>query len=138
MTPALVWDCSVAVAMAFEDERDGYVRRVFETVRSGGALVPAHWTMEIVSVLRVAERRKRIEPSASKEFLALLSALPIEVDDSAGIAIDLSTLYRTAEESSLTAYDAAYLRLAQKSGLPLASRDDELNAAALRAGVMLA
>ena len=59
MTPALIWDCSVAIAMAFEDERDEYVRRVFGAVRHEGALVPAHWHMEVVNVLRVAERRKR-------------------------------------------------------------------------------
>ncbi len=139
MSPAaLIWDCSVAIAMAFEDERDDYVRRIFAAVRYGGALAPAHWPMEVVNVLRVAERRKRIEPSASRKFLTLLGALPIEIEESPGIEIDLTTLYATAEQSSLTAYDAAYLRLAQKTGLPLASKDDELNAAARRVGIALA
>lgn len=138
MTPSLVWDCSVAIAMAFEDERDSRVLRIYESVRYGGALVPAHWPMEIVNVLRVAERRKRIEPSASRKFLSLLGALHIEIDASPDVERDLATLYDVAEQSSLTAYDAAYLRLAQKSGLPLASNDDELNEAARCVGIALA
>ncbi|MCL2641354.1 MAG: hypothetical protein FWD53_10945 [Phycisphaerales bacterium] len=46
MTPVLVWDCSVTMAMAFEDERDDYCRRVFRAVHLGGVLVPAHWPKE--------------------------------------------------------------------------------------------
>lgn len=139
MTPALIWDCSVAIGMAFEDERDDYIRRAFATVRHSGALVPAHWHMEIVNVLRVAERRKRIDPAASREFLRLLGAFSVMTEENRNRDIDedMRTLYETAEEFSLTAYDAAYLRLAQKSGLPLASKDAELNAAARQAGVAL-
>ncbi len=137
MTPALIWDCSVAIAMAFEDERDEYVRRVFGAVRHEGALVPAHWHMEVVNVLRVAERRKRIEPSASREFLKLLGAFSIKVEDSSTIEEGMIALYESAELFSLTAYDAAYLLLAKKSGLPLASKDNDLNQAARHVGIAL-
>ena len=137
MTPALIWDCSVAVAMAFEDERDEYSRRVFQAVRVGGAQVPALWPMEVVNILRVSERRGRIDPLDSLEFLTRLAGLPIQVEGSASAVGGMATLYKTAEKYSLTAYDAAYLRLAQKSGLPLAAKDDDLNSAALRAGIKL-
>ena len=137
MTPALIWDCSVTIAMAFEDERDDYIRQAFRIVRYAGALVPVHWPMEVVNVLRVAERRKRIEPSASREFLTLLNVLPIQIENSPGVEGDMVVLYDVAEQFSLTAYDAAYLRLAQKSRLPLASKDNDLNEAARRAGITL-
>jgi predicted nucleic acid-binding protein len=135
--PALIWDCSAAIAMAFEDERDEYARRALWAVSHEGALVPAHWPMEIVNVLRVAERRKRIEPAASREFLRLLGALPIQIEDFSGTVGGMVKLYESAERFSLTSYDAAYLQLALKSGLPLASKDSDLNKAASRAGVAL-
>jgi predicted nucleic acid-binding protein len=137
MTPALIWDCSVTVAMAFEDERDGYSRRVFQAVRQGGALAPAHWPMEVVNALRSAERRNRIVPSASLEFLAKLTRLPVRIEGFPGVATNMTALYGAASECALTAYDAAYLRLAQQTGLPLAAKDDELNKAARRKGVAL-
>ena len=137
MNPALIWDCSVVVAMAFEDERDDYSRRVFEAVRLGGALAPAHWPMEVVSALRGAERRSRIDSSASLEFLAKLARLPVRIEDFPGVAVNMTALYRSAEEHKLTAYDAVYLRLAQKTGLPLAAKDTELNEAACQVGVKL-
>ena len=137
MKPALIWDCSAAIAMAFEDERDDYSCRALRIVRREGALVPAIWPMEMVNILRVSERRNRIEPSASREFLDMLSELDIRVDSSLNTAGDMATLYETAGKSSLTAYDASYLRLALTTGLPLAAKDGKLKEAAKIAGVKL-
>jgi len=63
--------------------------------------------------------------------------LPIRVDGLGGTTLNMIALYESATEHSLTSYDTAYLLLAQKSGLPLASKDDELNNAARQAGVKL-
>ena len=137
MTPAVVWDCSVAAAMVFENERDDYVRRVWDVVCRSGALVPAHWPMELVNVLRVSERRKRILPSDSGRYLMMMDMLSIQVEGTSAATESMMELYQSSVERSLTSYDAAYLLLAQKSGLPLASKDDDLKEAALKAGVKL-
>ena len=137
MIPALIWDCSATVAMAFEDERDDYSRRVFQAVHMGGALAPAHWPMEVVSALRTAERRNRIIPSASLEFLAKLDLMHVEIEDFPGVAVDMTALYSTADKHSLTPYDAVYLRLAQKTGLPLAAKDEKLVEAANQLGLKM-
>ena len=135
--PKMVWDCSVSIAMAFEDERDDYIQRVFHTVSLEGALVPTHWPMEMVNGLRMAERRKRIESADSRKHLALVATFPIQIDGSIATVQNMLELYESSETYKLTSYDAAYLRLAQTSGLPLASKDDDLKAAALKAGVNL-
>lgn len=102
MNPVLIWDCSVTVAMAFEDERDDYSRRVFEAVRVGGALAPAHWPMEVVSALRTAERRGRIVSSDSLDFLSKLARLPVRIEDYPGVAVNMTALYTSADEHELT------------------------------------
>jgi len=113
------------------------VRRVFQTASLQGALAPAHWPMEMVNGLRMAERRKRIEPADSRKYLELVSTFPIQIDGSSETPQSMLALYESSETYKLTSYDAVYLRLAQKSGLPLASKDGDLVAAAKKAGVKL-
>jgi predicted nucleic acid-binding protein len=97
------------------------------------ALVPDLWRCEIANAVVVAERRGRISPSqvaaVSADFEAF--AQTIEIDSSAGIGV----LIETARRTGLTAYDAAYLELALRRRVPLATLDDELRAAARRAGI---
>lgn len=137
MSQGLVLDGCAALAMAFEDERDDYTFRVFATLAKEGAWVPSHWPMEIVNVLRVSERRKRINAADSREFLRLLASLPIRVHPSGGAVEEMPALYEVAGRYSLTACDAAYLQLAMTLKLPLASKDDDLNEAAVAAKVPL-
>jgi predicted nucleic acid-binding protein len=98
------------------------------------ASVPAIWHVEIANVLALSERRGRITPAGSGEFIALLETLAIVVDEETpsralGRVLDL------ARAEQLTAYDAAYLELAIRLGVPLASKDADLCDAAERLGV---
>ena len=133
--PGLVLDSSVALSLAFEDECDDYTQRVFEAIRKGGALAPPLWVLEVANILAVSVRRRRLTEPDAERFLLLLSVQPIQMaPDNDQSAADL---YALALRYNLTAYDATYLNLAQKSGLPLASKDSALKEAALKAGLTL-
>ena len=89
------------------------------------ALVPIHWYLEVLNVLAMAEKRKRIKAAKSAEFLSLLEAFEIEVDGEPP-ARALSQLLPLCRSHGLTSYDAAYLDLAMRRRLPIATLDDEL------------
>ena len=130
----LVLDASIALCWCFEDEGSKAAEQLLERLRAGAAAVPALWFLEIANALVVAERQRRITPSDSTEFLELLQALELEVDADAG-ARAFSHILALARREELTAYDAAYLELAMRRALPLASMDRKLRAAAERVGV---
>jgi predicted nucleic acid-binding protein len=129
---SFVIDASVAMAWCFEDEATRETDALLEVLGSGVAIVPALWQLEVANVLVIAERRRRISEAKSGRFLALLARLPIEVDD---IGSSLEQLVSVARRHGLSAYDAAYLALAQRRGLPLATRDEGLREACVAAGV---
>lgn len=129
-----VLDCSVAMTWCFGDETNPYSEAVLQDLADTGAVVPSIWLLEMANVLLVAERRKRISKAQSRRFVELLQALPIAVDDvSAARAWD--GLLSLAREQQLSAYDAAYLELAMREGLPIATLDAALRKAAKRCGV---
>ena len=130
----LVIDASVALAWCFRDERTEATAKLLERVQTDAAAVPSLWHLEVANVLALAERRRRITPAESTELIALLETLEIVVDEETpshafGRVLDL------ARQERLTAYDAAYLELAMRLGIPLASKDDNLCDAAERVGV---
>lgn len=96
-------------------------------------VVPDLWRCEVANAVVVAERRGRISSDGAAVVSADLGALAqtMEVDTFASIGI----LIETARRAGLSAYDAAYLELASRRKLPLATLDDQLRAAARRAGV---
>lgn len=129
-----VLDCSVAMTWCFGDETNPYSEAVLQDLADTGAVVPSIWLLEMANVLLVAERRKRISKAQSRRFVELLQTLPIAVDDvSAARAWD--GLLSLAREQQLSAYDAAYLELAMREGLPIATLDAALRKAAKRCGV---
>lgn len=132
----LVLDCSVAMAWCFEDECDAYADGVLGALLDGRAVVPSIWLLEVVNVLLLAERRHRIERSQATRFLEVLKGLPLSVED-LPLARAFHEVHAVARDSGLTAYDATYLELAMRSGLPVATRDGALRAACQRAGVVL-
>lgn len=136
MADGFVLDCSVTMAWCFEDEGDPGSDAVLDRLGEVDAVVPALWPLEVANVLLVAERRGRLTASDSSRFTALLGALPISVDRGLDAPV-VPGLLAVAREYGLTAYDAAYLELAMRLGLPLATRDSELMGAARRAGVAL-
>lgn len=131
-----VLDCSVAMAWCFEDESAGYADAVLGALEGAEALVPGLWSLEVANVLLVAERRGRISEAAAARFVELLRGLPISIDgEDAGRA--LGNVLSLARERSLSSYDAAYLDLAMREGLPLATLDQRLRESALRSGVQV-
>jgi len=133
---AFVLDASVALAWHFEDEASAYADRVLERLREDDALVPAIWPLEVAKGLLAAERRSRLSPADVAAAQGVLSDLPISVH-TATLAEALGPVLALARAQGLSAYDAAYLDLAMREGLPLATQDDDLRAAAARVGVAL-
>jgi predicted nucleic acid-binding protein len=132
-----VLDASLALAWYFEDEVSEYADLVLERLREDSALVPSLWPLEIANGLISAERRGRIFPAGVARAAELVLELPISVQEvPPGLA--LGAVIDIARSQVLSAYDAAYLELAMREGVPLATRDDNLRAAAARVGVPLA
>ena len=130
----LVLDASVALTWCFKNEATAAADRVLGRLAAEAASVPAIWHLEIANVLALSERRRRTTPADCAEFIALLETLEIVVDEETpsralGRVLDL------AREERLTAYDAAYLELAMRLGVPLASKDGDLCDTAERLGV---
>ena len=131
-----VLDASVALAWCFEDESLEPALAVLDALRDSEAVVAHHWTLETANGLLTAERRGRIDGDGATRFSRLLLALPIAVDPVArGTA--LTETRRLARTHGLTSYDAAYLELALRLAIPLATLDEKLQAAARAEGVRL-
>jgi predicted nucleic acid-binding protein len=133
---AFVLDASSVLAWCFEDEGGPEADALIERVAAEGAAVPVSWSLEIANGLVMGERRGRVKPAESAAFVAMIEELPIVADRATG-ARALHETMSLAREHGLTAYDAAYMELAMRLGLPLATGDRKLGAAAERVGVVL-
>lgn len=131
-----VLDSSVTMAWCFEDETSDYADAALSSLAVDEAVVPSIWPLEVVNVLTIAERKGRTDRTGVGRFVTALSHLPIKVDDqtTAKAFSDILSLARTHQ---LTSYDAAYLELAIREGLELATLDEPLRRAAVAAGVRL-
>jgi predicted nucleic acid-binding protein len=134
---SLILDASVALGWCFEDEASALGDAVLRHLERNAAVVPAIWTIEVANGLRSAERRGRLDRPSVETVAALLMALPIQVEESSRLDEALGRILPLALEMSLTAYDAAYLDLALRHGLPLATSDEQLARAAQAAGLAL-
>ncbi len=131
-----VIDASSVLAWCFEDEGGAQADALIDRVAAEGAAVPASWSLEIANGLVMGERRGRIKAAESAAFVAMIEELPIVADEATGVRALHETI-SLAREHRLTAYDAAYLELAMRRGLPLATDDRSLRGAAERSGVAL-
>jgi predicted nucleic acid-binding protein len=131
---SLVLDASLTLSWYFDDEAGPAADAVLERVGANGAFVPSLWRMEVANALQVALRRKRIDKDFRSRSLRHLEMLPITVDRETDTFAWSATL-DLADRFDLTVYDASYLELAQRRGLPLATRDKELIVAAQALGV---
>jgi len=139
IAPSFVLDASVTVAWCFEDETTAYTEAVLEFLTSGAkAVAPPLWPYEVANSLAVAERRRRTSSAKVEAFLDRLARFPISIDfgDSPVVSVFAKVL-ALARRVRLSVYDAAYLELALRAGLPLASLDADLKRAAESAGVHL-
>ena len=131
---SLVLDSSATLAWVHGDEATAELEPVFDRVAELGAVVPRLWHLEVANALTVALRRSRISATDRADALADLAHLDIAIDDETEqhawtAAVRLADLHR------LSVYDAAYLELAQRKRLPLATLDRALKRAAMDTGV---
>jgi len=131
---SLVLDSSATLAWIFSDETTEAVRRVFDEVVEEGAVVPGLWRLEVANSLTMAVRRGRIDAEFRRASLADLALLNITTDPQTDTHAWGETL-NLADRFRLTLYDAAYLELAGRRSLPLATLDGELRAAAATLGL---
>lgn len=131
-----VLDSSVTLAWYFRDELNEYAGAVRERMVQSRAIVPGLWPLEVANSVVVGERRGRSTRAQAATWLSVLRAFPILVDDETGVRAWGDTL-NIARAHRLSAYDAAYLEVAMRRGLPIATLDDELKTAAMMVGVSL-
>jgi predicted nucleic acid-binding protein len=133
---SLVLDSSVTLSWLYSDELTPATQQVFDRVVSDGAWVPSLWRLEVANSLQNAVRRRRISGEFRDAALTDLALLNIDIDSDTDTFAWSATL-RLAERCGLTLYDAAYLELAQRLGLPLAALDQELRTIGSEFGVPL-
>jgi predicted nucleic acid-binding protein len=133
---SFILDASVALAWCFEDEQTPAVLDLLDRLCETGASAPMLWPLEVLNGLVAAERRRRLDAAKRATLSAFLRELPIR--------LDMQTADHVWEETAtlaaafrLTVYDAAYLELAQRRRLPLASLDQDLRKAALSTGIQV-
>jgi predicted nucleic acid-binding protein len=129
-----VIDNSVVMSWCFQDETSKYTDAVLGHLEEATAYVPAIWPLEVGNVLLVAERRKRLSQADSSRFISLLFDLPIIVEQELPERM-LSEILSLAREYKLSSYDASYLDIAMRKGLPIASTNKHILAAAKRSNI---
>jgi predicted nucleic acid-binding protein len=132
----VVIDASLTLGWCFEDEANPFSDSVLAHLETDTAVVPAVWPLEVANALVVGERRGRLTEAQTSRFLDLLAQLPIDVEPALPAAI-FGAVISAARGHRLTSYDASYLELAERRGVPLATQDDRLREAAVTAGVSL-
>jgi predicted nucleic acid-binding protein len=133
---SFVLDASVTLSWYFEDEKLPAADAVLDRVGADGAITPSVWRLEVANGFLSAIRRKRIDAAFRDSALQHLGSLSIEIDPETDMHAWTVTS-KLAERFNLTIYDAAYLELAQRRRLPLATIDEALRAAARACGVEL-
>ncbi len=130
----LILDASVTLSWLFIDELGTDSTALFRRARLDSVVVPGHWMAEIANGALVGERRKRIATAQTSEWATRLGDLDLETDCH-GADVALSVILPLARAHRLTIYDALYLELAERRGMPLATFDAELAAAARSVGI---
>jgi predicted nucleic acid-binding protein len=130
----MVVDTSVTLSWALEDEASPETDRLLEALLQDTMHVPSLWALEVCNALVMAQRRGRLSPADYLRFLDIVDGLPIAIDETSVIRA-LTTVLEIATSQRLTAYDTAYLELAFRLGVPLATKDQRLVEAARQLGL---
>ena len=133
---SLVLDRSVTLSWCFEDERTDATDALLNQVVESGAEAPSLWPLEVLDALSMAERRRRIDTERRQRLSGFLHDLPVNIDVETASRAWAATS-QLAARFKLTLYDAAYLELAQRLNLPLATLDKELRVAGRALGIAL-
>jgi predicted nucleic acid-binding protein len=137
MNGGFVADSSVGVAWAVASQAGHATDALLDKIAKGTPVfVPALWPFEVANCLLVLQRRRRCLPEDRDQALAALDRLPLSVDEE-GFRLAFGKVSQLATEHGLSVYDAAYLELAIRRKLPLASRDEALCQAAQKCRVTL-
>jgi predicted nucleic acid-binding protein len=134
---SFVLDNSVTMRWFFGDGKPqelAYANKVLDTLKDASAFVPVTWGLEVANVIARAEAKSLVTEARSGAFLEMLEGVDIEVDVST-FTHSLSDTLQLARRYKLSAYDASYLELALRRGIPLATLDEDLQKAAKKAGV---
>ncbi len=134
---SFVLDNSVTMRWFFGDGKPNelaYAGKVLDAIKQRNALVPVTWGLEVANVIARAEAKALVTEARSGAFLEMLDDMDIIVD-TATFARALSDTLQLARRYKLSAYDASYLELALRMGMPLATLDEDLQKAAKKAGV---
>lgn len=128
-----VLDNSVVTGWYLPDQATDYCKAIGTRLESDKALVPTLWQLELANVLKTACTRAKLGLDAARQILDTLGTLPIEID--ASPAPNPRQLFELAMRYKISSYDAAYLELAMRHGLPIATQDAQLKEASIAAGV---
>ena len=136
-TDRLVIHASVTLAWCFPESGSRFAESVLDRLAAGvDAIVPAVWPLEVANALLVGEKRGRLAAAQARAMLRRIADLPIVVEPT-GTALAFGEIFSLARAEQLTTYDAAYLELAIREALPLATLDAGLSRAARRIGIDL-
>ena len=131
-----VLDCSLTMSWFFPDEITEYSESIMDALLNGEAVVPHIWFYEVTNTLQVGERKKRLQRSESIGILERLQQLSIILDNTKTNTI-MPELLSLAGKYKLSAYDAAYIELSLRLGLPLATCDKQMAESAIAEGIKL-
>ncbi len=131
-----VLDASITLSWCFKDECTALTDQTLKLLETEQAFVPEIWSLEIGNILILAERKKRIKYADIVQFLELINKLNIEIDNETSSKAFNEILY-LAHSEKITTYDASYLELAMRKGVPLASKDLQLCKIAERLGTKI-
>ena len=134
MSEDFVIDNSVVMTWCFKDETSQYADAILDSLEIVTGFVPSIWPLEVGNVLLVAERNRRLSEADSTRFIFLLTELPIIVEQEPPERM-IKEIFALARKHRLSSYDASYLDLAMRKGLPIATLDKNLIAAAKRSKV---
>jgi predicted nucleic acid-binding protein len=130
---AFVLDASVSACWVLDDEEHTIADAALDRSSVEAIVVPSLWWFEIRNILIVAERRNRLTVMTTDAFLRSIQRLKLSIDR----VPEENEVIRLARRHGLTVYDSGYLELAMREGLPLATLDKRLGAAARDEGVRL-
>jgi predicted nucleic acid-binding protein len=132
-----ILDASVALAWSFKDEVSPYAAFIVGSMKHHRALAPLIWPLEINNALISAVRRGRIDELVAHRIRTTLDRLPVDIDAEIAVGRLGQRILDLGVEHGLSAYDASYLELAARRGVPLATLDDRLVRAANETGVQI-
>ncbi len=133
----IVVDASVVLAWTFQDESNPYADSILGRLSQEEAVVPSLWQFELANSLVQAQRRGRASERDIVQLRKLIENMHVKTSFQS-VDLVIRVVLELARSHRLTVYDAAYLEIAMREGLPLATLDDDLRAAAERVGVELA